>query len=47
MNKVSSKKDISDQVLGDTAHGALDFTAHEDNAIDDLYQDLLKDAEAL
>jgi len=47
MNKVSDKKEISDQVLGDTAQGALDFTTNEDKMVDDLYQDLLKDAEAL
>jgi intein/homing endonuclease/superfamily II DNA or RNA helicase len=47
MNRVSSKKLLSDEVLGDTAQGALDFTSHEDSAIDDLYSDLLKDAEEL
>lgn len=45
MNKVTDKKDISDQVLGDTAQGALDFSTNEASVIDDLYQELLKDAE--
>jgi superfamily II DNA or RNA helicase len=45
INKVTDKKDLSDQILGDTAEGALDFTSHEDSAVDALYTDLLKDAE--
>lgn len=44
LNKVSTKKNLSDTILGNTAEGALDFTAHEDNIIDDLYEELIKDA---
>jgi len=47
LNKVSDKKDLSDQILGDTAQGALNFIDHEDSVVDDLYQELLKDAEGL
>lgn len=47
ISKVSDKKDISDQVLGDTAQGALDFNSNESNVIDDLYEELLKDAEKI
>jgi SNF2 family DNA or RNA helicase len=45
MGKVSDKKELSDQILGDTAAGALDFTSNEDKVLDGLYSDLLKDAE--
>jgi SNF2 family DNA or RNA helicase len=45
MSKVTDKKDLSDQILGDTAQGALNFSVNEENVIDDLYQELLKDAE--
>jgi len=45
INRVSDKKELSTEILGDTAEGALDFTAREENAIDDLYECLLKDAE--
>ena len=47
MAKVSEKKSLSDLIIGDTAEGALDFTVREDTVIDDLYDDLLKDAEGL
>ena len=47
MTRVTDKKELSDAVIGDTAVGALDFTANEDKVIDDLYSDLLKDAETL
>jgi SNF2 family DNA or RNA helicase len=47
MTRVTDKKELSDAVIGDTAVGALDFTANEDRVIDDLYADLLKDAETL
>jgi SNF2 family DNA or RNA helicase len=47
INKVTSKKELSDEVVGVTAQGALDFSYNQDAEIDDLYQDLLKDAEAL
>lgn len=47
INKVSDKKDLSDKILGDTAEGALDFVQHEHRVVDDLYSDLLKDAEKL
>ena len=46
INKVSDKKDLSDQVLGETATGALDFVSTEDKVVDDLYSDILKDAES-
>lgn len=44
MNRVSSKKNLSDEILGDTAKGALDFTEREKNVIDDLFYDLMEDA---
>lgn len=47
IEKVSDKKNLSDQIIGDTTEGALDFIAHEDTVIDELYDDLLKDAEGL
>ncbi len=47
LKRVTSKKDLSDSIIGDTAEGALDFTAHEGNSINDLYDDLLHDAEGL
>ena len=47
MTKVSEKKSLSDQIIGDTAEGALDFVVREDTVIDELYDDLLKDAEGL
>lgn len=45
ISKVTSKKDLSDEILGDTAQGALDFTEYDENIIDSLFEDLLKDAE--
>ena len=47
MNRVTTKKNLSDEILGDTAKGALDFTSSDENVIDDLFGDLLKDAEHL
>jgi SNF2 family DNA or RNA helicase len=47
INKVSDKKDLSDEILGDTAQGALEFTAQDNKVVDDLYDELLKDAEEL
>jgi len=47
MAKVTDKKDLSDQVLGDTAQGALDFTVNESSVVDDLFEELLKDAESI
>ena len=47
LSKVTDKKDLSDEVLGDTAKGALDFVAHDDSVIDSLYADIIKDAEEL
>ncbi len=44
---VTSKKDLSDEVLGATAEGALDFTDKEESAIDSLFEDLIEDAEKL
>jgi SNF2 family DNA or RNA helicase len=44
MNRVSKKKGLSDEILGDTAKGALVFTENDDT-IDGLYQELLEDAE--
>lgn len=44
MNRVSSKKGLSDKIIGDTAVGALDFTQNENSAVNDLFEDLLKDA---
>lgn len=45
INKVTKKKDLSDAVVGDTAEGALDFVEHEESAVSELFNDLLKDAE--
>jgi SNF2 family DNA or RNA helicase len=45
MNRVSDKKNLSDEILGDTAEGALDFTKSEDSVVNDLFADLMKDAE--
>lgn len=47
LNKVDAKKDLSDAILGNTAEGALDFTSSEDKIVDDLFEDLKKDAAAL
>lgn len=47
INRVSEKKDLSDKIIGDTAEGALDFVQYEDRVVDDLYSDILKDAESL
>jgi len=47
MNRVSGKKDLSDEILGNTAEGALDFTKSEDGVVDDLFRDLMKDAEEI
>jgi SNF2 family DNA or RNA helicase len=44
MDKVSSKKDLSDEILGDTAKGALVFS-EDDDTIGGLFRDLLEDAE--
>ena len=44
MDKVSDKKDLSDSIIGDTAEGALDFVSKDDSVIDELYENLLKDA---
>ena len=45
MNRVSNKKDLSDEILGDTAKGALDFTQHDDDAVDSLFSDIMEDAQ--
>lgn len=45
LNRVADKKELSDEVIGDTALGALDFSASEDRIIDSLYNDLLEDAD--
>ena len=45
LERVSEKKNLSDMVVGDTAKGALDFEAHENDVIEGLYTDLIKDAE--
>jgi SNF2 family DNA or RNA helicase len=47
LNRVAGKKELSDEILGDTAKGALDFTEHEERVLDDLYQGILDDAEGL
>lgn len=44
LNRVADKKGLSDEILGDTAKGALDFEQFEDNIIDDLYKDIMDDA---
>jgi len=44
MDRVGAKKALSDEVLGDTAKGALDFAANENDVLDGLYADLMQDA---
>ena len=44
ISKVTDKKDLSDQIIGDTAEGALDFVQTDDRVVDMLYQELLEDA---
>jgi SNF2 family DNA or RNA helicase len=46
MSKVSDKKDLSDDILGDTAKGALVFI-EDDDTIDSLFRGILEDAETL
>ena len=38
---------MSDEVLGDTAVGALDFTRNDEKLVDLLYDDILEDAKGL
>jgi SNF2 family DNA or RNA helicase len=45
ISKVTDKKKLSDSIVGDTAEGALDFVEHEESAVNELYDDLLSDAE--
>ena len=47
LNKVSGKKELSTEILGDTSKGALDFTGSEDVVVNDLFQDILEDAKGL
>lgn len=47
LDRVSDKKELSDEVLGDTSKGALDFTGNEEHVIDSLFSDLMKDAESI
>jgi len=47
LNKVSDKKELSNEVLGDTSKGALDFTGSEDVVINDLFQEIVEDAKEL
>jgi len=47
MSRVTDKKDLSDEILGDTAKGALSFASHEDSVVDDLFSDIIHDAESL
>jgi intein/homing endonuclease/superfamily II DNA or RNA helicase len=47
MSKVTDKKELSDEILGDTAIGALDFTKNDEKQIDLLYDNLLEDAKNL
>jgi intein/homing endonuclease len=47
MKRVADKKELSDEVLGDTSKGALDFTINENTVIDSLFEDILEDAELL
>jgi SNF2 family DNA or RNA helicase len=46
ISNVSGKKDLSDEILGDTAVGALDFTHNDESLVDLLFNDLLEDAKA-
>lgn len=47
MTRVSGKKDLSDEIIGDISKGALDFTAQDNGIFESLYSDLLSDAEGL
>jgi len=47
MKRVAEKKELSDEILGDTSKGALDFTNNEEKVIDSLFHDLLEDAEEI
>jgi hypothetical protein len=44
INKVTDKKELSDQILGDTSVGALDFASKEESVFDDLYSGIIEDA---
>jgi SNF2 family DNA or RNA helicase len=46
INRVTKKKDLSDEILGDTAKGALMFT-EDDDTIEGLYQDIIEDADEM
>jgi SNF2 family DNA or RNA helicase len=46
ISKVSGKKGLSDEILGDTAVGALDFTRNDESLVDLLFDDILEDAKA-
>jgi SNF2 family DNA or RNA helicase len=47
ITRVSSKKDLNDEIMGDTAAGALDFSEidKDDNVIEGLFSDIMEDAE--
>jgi SNF2 family DNA or RNA helicase len=46
MTRVTNKKDLSDEILGDTAKGALEFS-EDDDTISGLFQELLEDAKVV
>lgn len=47
MKRVADKKELSDEIIGDTSKGALDFTENDGRVVDSLFEDLLEDAEEL
>lgn len=47
MDRVTKKKNLSDEILGKIADGALDFARNEENVVDDLYEELIKDAKEI
>jgi SNF2 family DNA or RNA helicase len=47
MKRVAEKKELSDEVLGDTSKGALDFSGDDDKVVDALFEDILEDAKNL
>jgi SNF2 family DNA or RNA helicase len=45
IERVTGKKELSSEVIGDTSKGALDFSTGEEGAVDELFQNLLDDGE--
>jgi SNF2 family DNA or RNA helicase len=47
IDRVSGKKELSSEIIGDTSKGALDFSSGEENVVDDLFNELLEDGDKL